>query len=356
MAVGDHYFIDGSKLYDVIQKPFTGCQSLKIEGFKDENSDITFTPFNLPIRSDYKPYYDINWLFLDLPFKHGNTTYRATKKFCKATAVNFYTLQGPSPDYQQKIERYDDKLVIGSTEFPASSFRDGIVPKIITIEFCGGGGGGGGAGGADSGCGGGGSGTVIVTLSLDSFSYPSLGRIYIGAGGAGGYGGVDADHNGKDGKDSAIYGFREGDEIDADAGTGGSQSSPGYHLNSYVRESAMVLNYLIKDFMIDWNGGRGGSAKSSGDGTTSYSFDLTNNQVEKNSGIFTVSTSAKSGGSGKYGGGGGASALGNGGKGGDAYESGGSGGYGGGGGGGAFAWLDGKNGGAGGPGFAYFYY
>ena len=81
-------------------------------------------------------------------------------------------------------------LTIGSTTYPASHFRNGVIPRYIGVMLCGGGGGAGGYG-CDKGDkdgfnitqGGGGGGGGVLLLVIDIYN---LSSVVIGSGGGGG--------------------------------------------------------------------------------------------------------------------------------------------------------------------------
>lgn len=177
-------------------------------------------------------------------------------------------------------------------------------------------------------------------------------NIHIGAGGAGGIGAAneDSSHWGHDGETSTLYTTE--DEVSIERGRGGGmKGNPGTRIND---TTFLQYNRILKIDIYKPLGG-GGDAGRSGGGCNAGTYTISTNQTEINSGLFTNTTSNKSGGAAGDAGGGGSSALGVGGSGGNS-GTGGNGGYGAGGGGGDAVIFDGKNGGAGGPGYAYFYY
>lgn len=247
-------------------------------------------------------------------------------------------------------------IKIGDTNYPASSFRGGVVPNAIIVELQGGGGGGGGTiyGVVQwtNGSGGGGGAHAVAVLDLSASS--GTWKIWVGGGGAGAAGGASA-HTGSGGGTTMItgdggtvrafggYGGAANNfQVDNISGKGGTASASGSYVHSLLLTDGAVGGFT------DTNDGKGGGiseATAHAFSNSSYNYKNINNKV------FT----AKSGGSKKgTAGGGGASRSANGAN---AKSGNGNNGSSGSGGSGAEQLgLSSNSGGNGGAGFIYFYY
>lgn len=165
-------------------------------------------------------------------------------KFAEITSAGTYNITWDSSG-----------LTIGSTTYPASSFRNGKVPEYIGIIIAGAGGGGGGFG-ADlgdkngynrkpSGAGGGGGVGAYVISLIGRKEEPMLHQVVIGAGGSGGSWSDSSD--------------------DARPSTGGAGGSGGVS-KIICREKGTTVDIVV----VTANGGSGG-AGGVGDGGTSTS-------------------------------------------------------------------------------------
>ena len=225
---------------------------------------------------------------IQLPFYGKGYPFKVIQKGCLPTQTKFAELTSAG---NFSISKTDSALNIGSTSYPASSFRGGVVPKYIGVMFCGGGGGAGGFG-ADEGDkngytvtpGGAGSGGgvqfVVVNTSL-------LYQITIGSGGgAGGEGSCDSrpsnGSSGGAGGDSILW--FQGGSVYAGGGKGGNpgrgssgshpeQSTGGYSSNTnYDGELDSSEIVIVRSVTGGVGGSPGRNIAGGGCSATSFSF------------------------------------------------------------------------------------
>ena len=186
MASG--YQINGVDLDDLCEPKFSNGNSALTTDPNSSTSMMNYYNNNEHFGNRYSRANTDSWAkTIELPFYGKGYPFKVVQKGCLPTQTMFAEITSAGT---YSISRTDSALTIGSTTYPASHFRNGVVPKYIGVMICGGGGGAGGWGCEEgdkdgynvtpAGSGGGGG------IALGVVNLTSLTSITIGSGGGGG--------------------------------------------------------------------------------------------------------------------------------------------------------------------------
>lgn len=181
MASG--YQIDGTDLDDLCE-PYVASKAVN-----RNNQDLsTFSTNETPMTDRYQKANTDYWAnVITLPLLRDGQAVKTVAKGYLPTQTKFAELTSAGT-YNVSVS--DTSLTIGSTTYPASHFRNGVIPKYIGVMLCGGGGGSGGYGcdkgdkngyNITQGGGGGGGGVMLLVINIQLLS-----SVVIGSGGGGG--------------------------------------------------------------------------------------------------------------------------------------------------------------------------
>ncbi len=239
MATG--YLVNGIDLDDLsepyVNIPAAGGYGLSYSGFGEKYDFSKYFSKGTSMRLRYQYAPNRSWFNqYGYILKRDITGYRHSygvdiaKRGCYPTQNMFAELTSPG---SYTVSRSDNALNIGSTSYPASSFRNGLVPTLIGIMICSGGGGCGGEGYVEGdksgyavvpGGGGGGGGVIFAVINITT---PIT--ITIGSGGSAGSNG-NSSKRPSSGSNGGAGGISKiGDiSIPSGDGGGGGQGKSGY--------------------------------------------------------------------------------------------------------------------------------
>lgn len=283
MASG--YQINGTDLDDLCE-PYVASKAVNSNG-----QDLsTFSTNGTAMTNRYQKANTDVWAnVITLPLQRDGVAVKTVAKGSLPTQTKFAEITSAG---LYNISRTDTGLTIGSTTYPASHFRNGVVPDYIGILICGGGGGAGGYG-ADTGDkngytvtpggAGGGGGVVACVVNAQYVTQISIGKG--GSAGANGSGDNRPSNGsaGVNGTSSVIVVVYEGNTyyFGPLGGTGGDygRGSQNTHANSVAGGSYSTIGTLPNicgGIQTTVNGGVGGSSGRSISGgacsLTGFSF------------------------------------------------------------------------------------